>query len=42
VTINFDTIEKPGDTFALRERESMKQRRINETELLVLLDEQVY
>ena len=25
VTIDFDTIEKPGDTFTLRERDSMKQ-----------------
>jgi glycyl-tRNA synthetase len=42
VTIDFDTIEKPGDTFTLRERDSMQQRRITEAELFQLLDEQVY
>jgi glycyl-tRNA synthetase len=42
VTIDFDTIEKPGDTFTLRERDSMAQRRVTEAELLALLDEQVY
>ena len=42
VTIDFDTIEKPGDTFTLRERDTMQQRRITETELFALLDEQVY
>ncbi|MDI1320991.1 MAG: glycine--tRNA ligase [bacterium] len=42
VTIDFETIEKPGDTFTLRERDSMKQRRINEAELFALLEEQVY
>ena len=42
VTIDFDTIEKPGDTFTLRERDSMKQSRITEADLLRLLDEQVY
>ena len=42
VTIDFDTIEKPGDTFTLRERDSMSQRRITEAELFQLLDEQVY
>jgi glycyl-tRNA synthetase len=42
VTIDFDTIEKPGDTFTLRERDSMKQKRITEAELFALLDEQVY
>lgn len=42
VTIDFDTIEKPGDTFTLRERDSMQQRRITEQELFQLLDEQVY
>jgi glycyl-tRNA synthetase len=42
VTIDFDTIEKPGDTFTLRERDSMKQRRITEAELFALLEEQVY
>jgi glycyl-tRNA synthetase len=30
VTIDFDTIEKPGDTFTLRERDSMQQKRITE------------
>ncbi len=42
VTIDFDTIEKPGDTFTLRERDSMAQRRITEAELFALLEEQVY
>ncbi len=42
VTIDFDTIEKEGDTFTLRERDSMAQRRINEQELFQLLDEHVY
>jgi glycyl-tRNA synthetase len=42
VTIDFDTIEKEGDTFTLRERDSMAQRRITETELFALLDEHVY
>ncbi|MBI2497745.1 MAG: glycine--tRNA ligase [Opitutae bacterium] len=42
VTIDFETIEKPGDTFTLRERDSMKQRRITESELFQLLEEQVY
>ncbi len=42
VTIDFDTIEKPGDTFTLRERDSMTQKRITEAELFALLDEQVY
>ena len=42
VTIDFDTIEKEGDTFTLRERDSMQQRRITETELFALLEEQVY
>lgn len=42
VTIDFDTIEKEGDTFTLRERDSMAQRRITEAELFALLDEQVY
>ncbi len=40
--IDFDTIEKPGDTFTLRERDSMKQTRITEAELFQLLAEQVY
>ncbi|MDQ5979514.1 MAG: glycyl-tRNA synthetase, partial [Verrucomicrobiota bacterium] len=42
VTIDFDTIEKPGDTFTLRERDSMTQRRITEAELFALLAEHVY
>jgi len=42
VTIDFDTIEKPGDTFTLRDRDTMKQTRITEAELFALLDEQVY
>jgi glycyl-tRNA synthetase len=42
VTIDFDTIEKPGDTFTLRERDSMQQTRITEVELFALLAEQVY
>jgi len=41
VTIDFETIEKDG-SFTLRERDSMQQRRIQEPELLALLDEQVY
>ncbi len=42
MTIDFDTIEKEGDTFTLRERDSMAQRRVTEQELLQLLDEHVY
>ena len=42
VTVDFDTIEKPGDTFTLRERDSMQQRRVTEAELFALLEEQVY
>jgi glycyl-tRNA synthetase len=42
VTIDFDTIEKPGDTFTLRERDSMEQKRITEAELFALLEERVY
>ncbi|MBP9911784.1 MAG: glycine--tRNA ligase [Opitutaceae bacterium] len=42
VTIDFDTIEKEGDTFTLRERDSMAQKRITEQELFQLLDEAVY
>jgi glycyl-tRNA synthetase len=42
VTIDFDTIEKPGDTFTLRERDSMKQTRITEAELFALLEEKIY
>lgn len=42
VTIDFDTIEKEGDTFTLRERDSMTQKRVTEAELLALLDEAVY
>ncbi len=41
VTIDFDTIEKPGDTFTLRERDSMKQERIDEKTLFALLDEKL-
>ena len=42
VTIDFATIEQPGDTFTLRERDSMQQRRITEAELFALLEEKVY
>jgi glycyl-tRNA synthetase len=42
VTIDFDTIEKPGDTFTLRDRDTMQQKRITEAELFALLDEHVY
>ncbi len=42
MTIDFDTIEKEGDTFTLRERDSMKQTRITESELFALLAEHVY
>ena len=42
VTIDFDTIEKEGDTFTLRERDSMAQKRVTEAELFALLDEHVY
>ena len=42
MTIDFATIEQPGDTFTLRERDSMAQRRINEAELFALLEEKVY
>ncbi|HEY4245524.1 MAG TPA: glycine--tRNA ligase [Lacunisphaera sp.] len=42
VTIDFDTIEKEGDTFTLRERDSMKQTRITEADLFALLAEHVY
>ena len=41
VTIDFETIEKDG-SFTLRERDSMRQRRIQEAELFALLDEQVH
>jgi glycyl-tRNA synthetase len=41
VTIDFDTLEKPGDTFTLRERDSMKQERIDEKALFALLDEKL-
>ncbi len=41
VTIDFETIEKDG-SFTLRERDSMAQRRITETELFALLEEKVY
>ncbi len=42
ITIDFETIEQPGDTFTLRERDSMAQRRITEVELFALLEEHVY
>ena len=42
VTIDFETIEGEGDTFTLRERDSMEQRRVTEAELMELLDEAVY
>jgi glycyl-tRNA synthetase len=42
VTIDFDTIEQPGDTFTLRDRDTMQQRRVTEAELFALLEEQVY
>ena len=42
MTIDFETIEGEGDTFTLRERDSMEQKRVTEDELLKLLDEQVY
>jgi glycyl-tRNA synthetase len=42
VTIDFDTVEKEGDTFTLRERDSMSQRRVTEAELFALLAEHVY
>ena len=42
VTIDFETIEQPGDTFTLRERDSMTQKRITEAELFALLEAQVY
>ena len=41
VTIDFETIEKDG-TFTLRERDSMTQKRITESELFALLEEKVY
>ena len=41
VTIDFDTIEKPGDTFTLRDRDTMQQTRITEAGLFALLAEQV-
>ena len=42
VTIDFDTIEKEGDTFTLRERDSMSQKRVTESDLFALLAEHVY
>ncbi|HVS53137.1 MAG TPA: hypothetical protein VHD62_12345 [Opitutaceae bacterium] len=42
MTADFDTIEKPGDTFTLRERDSMTQTRITEAELFALLEEKVF
>jgi glycyl-tRNA synthetase len=41
VTIDFETIETDG-SFTLRERDSMRQRRIQEAELFALLEEKVY
>ena len=41
VTIDFETIEKDG-SFTLRDRDSMTQRRIQESDLFALLEEQVY
>jgi glycyl-tRNA synthetase len=41
VTIDFDTIEKPGDTFTLRDRDTMQQTRITEAELFAMLNEKV-
>ena len=34
--------ERLGDTFTLRERDSMSQKRITESDLFALLEEQVY
>ena len=42
VTIDFETIEKPGDTFTLRDRDTMQQKRITEPELFALLEQHVY
>ena len=41
VTIDFDTFEKPGDTFTLRDRDTMQQTRVTEAELFALLNEKV-
>lgn len=41
MTIDFETIEKPGDTFTLRDRDTMQQTRITEAELFALLAEKV-
>ncbi len=41
VTIDFDTIEKDG-SFTLRDRDSMKQVRIQESELFSMLDEKIF
>jgi len=38
VTIDFETIEKDG-TFTLRDRDTLQQVRINQAELLAMLDE---
>jgi len=38
VTIDFDTIEKDG-TFTLRDRDTLQQVRVNEAELMAMLDE---
>ena len=41
VTIDFDTIEKPGDTFTLRDRDTMQQTRVTEAELFAMLNEKI-
>lgn len=40
VTIDFDTLE--DGTFTLRDRDTTEQKRINETELLAMLDAELY
>ena len=40
VTIDFDTVEKDG-TFTLRDRDTLKQERITEEQLLALLADKV-
>jgi len=41
VTVDFETVEKPGDTFTLRDRDTMQQTRVTEAELFALLAEKV-
>jgi glycyl-tRNA synthetase len=41
VTIDFETVEKDG-TFTLRDRDTMTQKRISESELFAMLDEKVF